>query len=331
MSHKIVVVVPIYKELSPKELISLKVLKQNIKEYNKVIVCPLNYDLSKIDTKGFKIKKLSSNRFKKERYGLYMLLSRKFYSYFKDYDYMLYHKPGCVVFGNDNDLSHWADKEFSYIGAPWFKKNSENRRSLPSGVGVGSLSLRKIGDFLKVFDRRRVSIKARNRQSKSFFSEWRYWSRLKRISAWVHLQQLIRNKGAVHHLARKFDKPEDFFWAFFAIQIFKGFKIPSFDSGYRFAIEYTPYRVFDNSLPFGITDKPWVHSTAWDAIVEKTLKEHDTLKKEKKETKKVPLKKKAVKKTTNKKTASKKSTTKKTGDKKTVTKAKKKTPKKVSK
>lgn len=314
--HKIIVVVPIYKDLSDKDKTSLEFLRHNITKHDKMILCPIGFDLSKVDTTGFSIKRISPSRFKTNNTNQALLMSKRFYSYFKDYDYILYHKLGCIVFGNDEDLEKWADKEYSYIGAPWFKKSkNHDRRSVAGGAGIGSLSLRHVPSFLNTFKKDKISLTPYNRQSKQFFLEWRYWNRLKRFGAWVHMQQLIRNRGAAHHMLRRFDKPEDMFWAFFAVQINQGFKLSSFDDGYKFAIEHTPYAVYHDVLPFGLTDKAWQGSHKWDKVIE--------LHKPKPEEKKAPVKKKTIKKkvaSTKKKSAKKAGTKSTTAKKSTVTK-----------
>ena len=322
---KIVVVVPIYENLSEEDERSLDFLRHNIKKHDKVILCPIHFDLSKIKTTGFKVKRLSPGRFKTKRTGLALLMSKRFYSYFKEYDYMLYHKLGCIVFGNDEDLEKWADKEYSYLGAPWFHKNKENRKSIAGGIGIGSLSLRHIPSFLKLFTKQSISLIPKNRQSKQFFLEWRYWNRLKRFGAWIHMQQIVKPRNAAHHLIRRFDKEEDLFWAFFAVQIDSGFKIGSFDDGYKFAIEHSPYRIYPDTIPFGITEHAWKDSGKWDEIIA----EHLTTAKDKKASvkKKAPTKKKKAH--TKKKAPVKKAVAKKTPVKKAKV-TKKRTTKKKS-
>lgn len=314
MKNKIIVVVPIYKDLSKEDEKSLDYLRHNIKTHDKVILCPINFDLSGIKTTGFTVKRMSPTRFTTKENRKALLMSKRFYSYFKDYDYMLFHKLGCIVFGNDEDLDKWASKGYSYIGAPWFRKNKENRRSLAGGTGKGALSLRKISDFIKIFDKKTISLTPQNHQSKKFFLEWRYWSRLKRFGAWIHLQQMVKpKKGATHHLIRRFDKKESMFWAFFAVQIDRNFKVASFDDGYKFAIEHTPYKVYPDMLPFGITDRAWQDSHKWDGILEETD----------------PNKQKAVKKASAKKAVTKKTPAKKNASTGSATKKKKPAVKKA--
>ncbi|MCV6599282.1 MAG: hypothetical protein OIF36_02215 [Alphaproteobacteria bacterium] len=295
MSKKTVVVVPIYEELSKEDKVSLKCLKNNLKKHDKYILCPINFDLKGVNTAGFKIMRLSPGRFKTRKTALAMLMSKKFYSYFKDYDYMLYHKIGSVVFGDDEDLDKWAEKDYSYIGAPWFRRNKENRKSVIGGVGKGALSLRKIDEFIEIFDRETIHLVPQNRQSRKLFLEWRWWSRLKRYGAWIHLQNMVGRKRAIHSLIRKFDKKEDIFWAFFAVQINPKFKLPSFDEGYKFAIENTPYRIFPDTIPFGITRKAWLSSNKWDDLIEENLAKHKVKRKPKAKIKEPETKSKVVK------------------------------------
>lgn len=75
-----------------------------------------------------------------------LCLSYEFYDRFIKYDYMYICQTD--VFVNRDEFQLWIDKDFDYIGAPIFDKNSL-WKYLPA-VGNGGFSLRKISTFKEI-------------------------------------------------------------------------------------------------------------------------------------------------------------------------------------
>lgn len=70
-------------------------------------------------------------------------LSRFFYNLFKKYKFLLTYELDAFVF--KDELLYWCDKDYDYIGAPWFENFTEaNANSKFIGVGNSGFSLRKI-------------------------------------------------------------------------------------------------------------------------------------------------------------------------------------------
>ena len=73
-----------------------------------------------------------------------LLLSKKFYKSFEEYEYILIVQPDALVISDQ--LNYWCDIGYSYVGAPWFLgygKPVEPPTMI--GVGNGGFSLRKTG------------------------------------------------------------------------------------------------------------------------------------------------------------------------------------------
>jgi len=78
-----------------------------------------------------------------------LLLNPKFYATFKSFKYLLIYQLDSWVF--KNDLQQWCDRDYDYIGAPWFSSDDpEEGLSHFLGVGNGGFSLRKIKSHLTI-------------------------------------------------------------------------------------------------------------------------------------------------------------------------------------
>lgn len=76
-------------------------------------------------------------------------ISRFFYNLFKDYQFLLTYELDAFIF--KDELDYWCDKNYDYIGAPWFEgfDNAKPGAELIK-VGNSGFSLRKIHPILKV-------------------------------------------------------------------------------------------------------------------------------------------------------------------------------------
>ena len=169
-----------------------------------------------------------------------LMLNIEFYKHFQDFDYMLIHQSDAYLF--KDELQHWCDQNYDYIGAPWFnkkfpksfkwkkfklkylhfiysQKQKENKfhHFIDNQVGNGGLSLRKIATFITV------------------------------LEATPH--QLLNKYKAGDQI--RFN--EDVFWALEAEKIKKTFKKPSCLQALHFSFEQEPALAFEtiNTLPFG--------------------------------------------------------------------------------
>lgn len=164
-----------------------------------------------------------------------LLLSKKFYQAFIQYDFLLIHQADVFLF--KAELNEWCAKDYDYIGAPFFRPEKLNRNlaynlfqkikltfkknkiygSRHNKVGNGGLSLRKINSALQVLDK---------------------------IDPMI-LNKYLQTKGCAFN--------EDIFWSFEAPLVVK-LNIPNWEEALRFAVEFHPavaYAYLGKKLPFG--------------------------------------------------------------------------------
>ncbi len=237
----VVVALPIYqKKFDKNEIISLIQLRKKLfKKYDICIVT--REDLS--DTvknepllKGYKVKYLTP-----EFYGYqgYNCMSRDigFYSYFKDYDYMLIYHTDALVF--KNSLDYWIKKRYDYVGAPWFSKDKKGNLKL-LGSGNGGVSLRKIKSFIS------INKKAQTLRGKTVLL---IKNLLPSIPVLFHKAFICRDYPKYHVGCRN----EDIFYAYVAKQLDPNFKVAGYRDSLKFAFEKYPEHCFrenKNKLPF---------------------------------------------------------------------------------
>ena len=277
MQEKVAIVVPTHKgKLTPSEKNSLDSLQQHLDRYDKFLVFPkgLVFDW---DTSSFTKKEFSKRRFKSVDAYCRMCLDPRFYEHFKDYEYLLFFQPDCIIF--KDDLAYWCEQGFSYIGAPWVQKfpfskliNSLSKavfnRSIKSKlvykglVGNGGLSLRCVEDSIKLLKEDfklirflpRVAFHLKKREMRNFLlSLFSVYSirinysigkiaRLISYSDEQKKQEGKKNKAPI---------PEDAIFCSLGLMNKKFFKIPGYDEALKFSIEAEGSLKHLKQKPFG--------------------------------------------------------------------------------
>lgn len=221
---KNIVVIPIYKEIPNNlEIISFRQACSVFNNYKFSIICPnnlkLDYYLNILNSFGvlYQINYFDESFFA----GVYsynkLMLNVNFYKCFTDYDFMLIYQLDSYVF--KDKLNYWCDKNYDYIGAPWFENYdfSNNKSSLLKDAGNGGFSLRKISSFINI-----LNMKDYNKEElDKFISE---------------------------------NKNEDGFFSIYAKNIDKDFKVAPPEVAMHFSFECLPerlYKMTNQKLPFG--------------------------------------------------------------------------------
>lgn len=251
--NQIAVVLPVYKdEITPFEEIALQQCFATLDEYPIIFISPKkmkNGVFHKKYCNNFQFIFMESKYFASiESYNV-MMLSDWFYEYFLLYDYILIYQLDCFVFRDE--LKIWADKGYSFIGAPWIlgELSLDNVNEI-SNVGNGGFSLRNIKDCIFILN-----------SSKKVFSFNEYVSKLKSTNKSFVLLRSIK-----HFILR----PEKIYYSFktirnypkinedeiFAIagRRFDFFNVPDAHIAISFAFEKEPKKAFqlnNNQLPFG--------------------------------------------------------------------------------
>lgn len=253
MSDTAVIVIPIYKErLSRNEKGSLE---QCIKVFNKrkILFCaPEGLSLEEYNIENTSLKEVvffDPQFFKNVAGYNRLLLSKHFYQNFAAFEFVLIYQLDAWVFSDQ--LDHWCNRGCSYIGAPWFEnfEQSNNSKSLWA-TGNGGFSLRKIADFMHVFESQEKIFPFQFLWSK--YEKYKTWNKLLRLPKILGLY-LFKNNTS--HLYQLFGENEDHFWSFHAKELDNSFTVAKVEEAVSFAFECNPRRMFElnqQKLPFGI-------------------------------------------------------------------------------
>ncbi|MBS7563479.1 hypothetical protein KHS38_03595 [Mucilaginibacter sp. Bleaf8] len=253
--RKVGIVIPIYKEsLSAYDTIALKQCELILASYPKIIIKPEKTNLPPVsDIININNVVCFANHYFESIDGYNkLMLSAEFYQQFEGFEYILIYQLDAFVFRDE--LSHWCNQNYDYIGAPWIRPvadkgafkviKSRLRRflhtrydmkkdGLPSPrqfeykVGNGGFSLRRVDKFLEII---------RTSQDK--------------INYYL-------SKPGLHEFN------EDVFWSIEVNRKKKVMNIPSYQVGLKFAFELSLERALminQFQLPFGCH--------AWDKYVD---------------------------------------------------------------
>lgn len=186
----VAIVVPLYKiHPSPQEILAINNNLAILKDYPKYIIAPSGFiseeygDILKLS----KIIYLAPHWFKNINSYNRLMLSKKFYKLFKNYEYILILQPDALVF--HDELIEWCTKGYSYIGAPWpqgifvhpyyFKGLNLIRKLFPffnkpkkCYVGNGGLSLRNVKESILILQKHFLTVKLWSANEDGF---WAYY------------------------------------------------------------------------------------------------------------------------------------------------------------
>jgi hypothetical protein len=255
-SRTVAIVVPLSSrlELLPDEELSMRHLCRFLGGYDKYLVVPSG---TSIEREGFRIVRCPRKFFGSAAAHNRLLMWRRFYQTFVNYEYILIHHLDSLVLSDG--LSGWCQTGVDYIGAPWLPCGDTPWVKEPQ-VGNGGFTLMKVDSVLKVL-RNRHRTRPRT-----------FWTDLVRRNETV-VRPLVRLlealPGASTHstvLTRLLDewhqtqnpalygRNNDFFWSFDAVRYLSTFKVATVEQGLRFAFEAAPRLCFElnlRRLPFG--------------------------------------------------------------------------------
>lgn len=191
---KTAVVIPIYKiDFSENEKISLRQVFKILSGHRIIAAVPESLDTSSLSCSfpALEFRKFEDSNFKGIRGYNKMMLDSCFYKRFSDFDYILIYQTDAYVFCDR--LQEWAEKGYSYIGAPWIptrekycssfgrlllkflrKFRTSDRKRLRDtfyNVGNGGFSLRKVEDFIRIAEKYRDMIKDQLSDDRPFYPE----------------------------------------------------------------------------------------------------------------------------------------------------------------
>ena len=273
--QKIGIVIPIYKEIPTSN--ELKALEQCccvLNRYPITTISPSTLSLENYTVvfERYKIHHIpihfECEYFSSVRGYNKLMLSKFFYESFTEFDNILIYQLDAFVFRDE--LTEWCEKEYDYIGAPWFEgyKTYEEGRKLYK-VGNGGFSLRKVSAFLATFDKPMpfaiLPFYLKNIRMKGAFSMIIKLAKLL-------LSILFTKKNVDYCLANLTDDRinEDCFWSDGLSSTCLTLKVPDVDTAAHFCFEKSPSHLFaliGNKLPFGCHAWEKYEPEFWDSII----------------------------------------------------------------
>ncbi|SEA89006.1 hypothetical protein SAMN05443667_11115 [Flavobacterium gillisiae] len=250
----ICIVIPIYKEvLNEFEIQSVVQCIKLLSDYRLYFVCPKGMNTSEYRCK---FKEIVNYVFFNEVYfkGIKgynkLMLNPEFYKTFTDYDYMLIYQTDCYVFRDE--LLHWANKDFDYIGGLWFDNYIGNpyQGAKVWCAGNGGLSLRKTKSMIELLS----SKKAMKGMPKLFTDA----KRLKIFGILSYFKgilllpfRFLGYKNNFSYRAKTFAENEDAYFVEAGL-VYKKIKIPKVEDAMFFSWDRHPEYLFNTieKLPF---------------------------------------------------------------------------------
>lgn len=262
MAHnRAVVITPLYKRhLTQHEIFSLQRTIDILYAYEFFIIAPLHLqpfmpELKTVLHRDFHTRFFPDYYFSSIQGYNNLLMSKSLYESFINYEFMLIVQTDALVLSDR--LAYWCDKNFSYVGAPWFI--GFNKPKIPLtffGVGNGGFSLRKIPDALKVLQKPRHipnTIKYTSDPLKTILG----FIKDKAIRAY-NFRPLLPTVN------------EDFFWGVLVKNSCDFFTVPLPQEASRFSFEVAPdflYSLNNGELPFGCHAWEKYNPEFWNRIL----------------------------------------------------------------
>jgi hypothetical protein len=244
----VVVVIPIYKAI-PNELENCSFLNclNILRNHPIYIVAPKLLDLSFYTNINSEITIIRFEDYYFESIQGYnqLMLSKKFYSSFLDFEFILIHQLDAYVFRDD--LIQWCTLNYDFIGAPVFNFKSDiYSQNTEVATLNGGLSLRKTKTAISVLNSFHLIYPFKSLLQKNWEE-----SKFKGIIKALYFFLFGNN---TYHLFNSYDRNEDIFWAIKCQEIIKNYKVPEVGISVKFSIDNYPERAFEignNTLPFG--------------------------------------------------------------------------------
>lgn len=242
---KAAIVIPFYREeLSDFEKISLLQCERVLSVYPKIAIKPGSLTLppealalSHLSTVSF-----DDKYFKDVRGYNRLMLSEFFYKSFSEYEYILIHQLDAFVFRDE--LDHWCNQGFDYIGAPWLR-SKEYKSPLKSIVH------RTLEHFHTRFNIKKQGLPTEkqfiNKVGNGGFS-------LRRVQKFIEVCRQYSKAIEQYNNRQERQFNEDIFWSVEANRKQKILNIPTYKQAVKFAVESSPefaFRLNHDKLPFG--------------------------------------------------------------------------------
>jgi hypothetical protein len=268
---KVVIVVPVHKlfyQLTQNELRSLKQLNSVLCDHTICIVASQNFSVNAYE-QFFGRQYILVERFKEEYFKNIksynrLCLSKEFYERFLDYEYMLVYQPDAYIFSNE--LKHWMQQGYDYIGAPFHENNREPFDLKLWSVGNGGFSLRAVNKCYQLLTKIEL-----------YYSAVKLLNKLKckRFVTKAFIKLGLFNFAIIENI--KLNRyNEDCVFGILSKQIDRNFTVASLEVAWQFSFEAHPallYKLNNNKLPFGCHGWDKYEPEFWKNFINNALDE----------------------------------------------------------
>lgn len=243
----IVVVVPVYlPTLSGADAIALRQCLKVLSRYDIVIIKPQSLDIAAIAAEYDlpRVVDFPDGCFDGLRAYNKLVLSEFFYSFFKEYAYMLIYQLDAYVFRDE--LLWWAEKGYDYIGAPWIPWQEKEKKYLFARKRF-SLWLRR--SFWRLFNRKKLHLPKYH-----YYQVGNGGLSLRKIDKMIEITTCYKEKIERELADDKPFLPEDLFLYADLDKRKHRLSRPHWRVAMRFSMELNPGWTYENNhrqLPFG--------------------------------------------------------------------------------
>lgn len=256
MALDVVVIIPVYKsEPDENEKISfrqnIKVLATHPFSIATYFGLDISYytDILKSENIVFDINYFDKEYFQSLNSYNKLLLSKGFYEEYQSFKYLLITQLDVYIF--KDELAYWSQKDYDYIGAPWFDRfRSNHLHAKLTKVGNGGFSLRKCRSYINAIDFAKHNNKIIS--ITNFWNKYEFFEchKFSFANIWKRLRGIENNLQYYMNS----DLQEDVIWSLIVPEAIKSFKIAPVKEAIGFSFESDPtylYELNNKKLPFG--------------------------------------------------------------------------------
>jgi len=259
--EKCVIIVPVYKKfdnLEKNEITSFNQVLHILGNHPVCLVAPFDLESTDYEKQAnsasvkIQVERFDNHFFTSTKGYNKLLVNDEFYNRFKNYNYMLIYQLDAYVFRDE--LLHWCEKGYDYIGAPWFEGYTiATHDSTFVGVGNGGFSLRNIQKSIKILKKITYLKSLRDFYDGCGFSKILSFARFINLCLFRFSKQ-ARSKGFyIYYSTTPEEFNEDDYWSVIVPQIYD-YKVAPLEDATKFSFEVIPEKLYHdnkNQLPFG--------------------------------------------------------------------------------
>jgi hypothetical protein len=268
VNNQVVILIIAHKQhLTGSEQKSLKQCHDILGKYPIHLICPQGLDTGIYQSVCPEVSIDHIDPKWQSNYGMFnrLKISSFLYDRYSKYKFILFYELDAWVF--KDELTEWCDKNYDYIGAPWFEGWDVPKSTDIVGVGNGGFSLRNVESALRI--NKRI---ARIKQLRAF------WFRSKLQGVWRFEKFLLAFKNAFQLQSIKyleqivFDRAlqEDYYWCDIVGNTFRDFKVAPSNEAIKFSFEVNPSYLYQENgtrLPFGCHAWEKFQPEFWKAFI----------------------------------------------------------------